>query len=144
MCRTPDGDVRDAHSSTGRDPRRMMPQHELTNDTRRARLQELDEVQRQLDDERHELEKVTDKRLVQARAQTVDLDVVNEDNNTNNTPPHLQPSIIESRGGRRPAPRMLSRASDARGTKDATTAPHAPRSDSRSKDGKLCITLTRL
>jgi hypothetical protein len=65
----------------------MMPQHELTNDTRRARLQELDEVQRQLDDERHELEKVTDKRLVQARAQTVDLDVVNEDNNTNNTPP---------------------------------------------------------
>lgn len=47
----------------------------------------LDEVQRQLDDERHELEKVTDKRLVQARAQTVDLDVVNEDNNTNNTPP---------------------------------------------------------
>jgi hypothetical protein len=87
MCRTPDGDVRDAHSSTGRDPRRMMPQHELTNDTRRARLQELDEVQRQLDDERHELEKVTDKRLVQARAQTVDLDVVNEDNNTNNTPP---------------------------------------------------------
>jgi hypothetical protein len=57
------------------------------DDTRRARLQELDEVQRQLDDERHELEKVTDKRLVQARAQTVDLDVVNEDNNTNNTPP---------------------------------------------------------